>query len=219
MIPRFLLAVIALGILVHLPVVHAQSLRLQQAGTGESSASLRLGDTLTVEIIADLGTLEASGTSVFISIPDGPFQVIDVAPSRDGVQPFFPGPLFASAAEFANSLVSLQETPSLFTGRRLLDYSVSLGSRQERQRTGAGVIASFRLIGVEPVEKAQISIDDSPIRQTRLVLPGGPVERPYQILEGMFVNTRAIDLKDIPGRKADRVVGVPEVKAYIDARE
>lgn len=192
---RFLLVVLCLGI----PTLslHAQSLRLQQAGSGESNLSLPLGDTLTVEIVAELGSLEVSGTSIFVSIPDGPFQVIDTAPSRGGVQPFSPGPLFASASEFANLLVPPQETPPLFAGLRLLNYAVAQGAGQE-PRTGTGVVAIFRLIGVERVERVSVSIDDHPVRQTRLVLPDGVSERFFQSLEGMFVAVKAIDLKDIP---------------------
>ena len=176
----------------------AQSLRLQQAGTGETRVQARLGDTLSVEIAADLGDLSAAGTSVFISIPDGPFQVLDADPARPGVQPFVQRALFSGAAEFANLLVALQQTPAPFAGRRLLDYAAVAKPRVDRERTGTGPVAAFRLLCIREAEEAWIAIDDNPVRETRLMLTDGVTELPYQILEGMHVTVRAIDLKDIP---------------------
>lgn len=49
---------------------------------------------LSVEVLADLGDVAASGISLFITIPRADFVVVDQKPVDAGTQPFVAGPLF-----------------------------------------------------------------------------------------------------------------------------
>ena len=90
----------------------AQTLLLRQAGTNLDRVTARIGEEVTIEIVADLQSIEASGISIFMSIPDGPFQVKDNGfPGQVGIQPFLEGPLFSGAGVNANALL-LESNPS-----------------------------------------------------------------------------------------------------------
>ena len=176
----------------------AQTLRLRQAATGADQIQEKVGAVVAIEAIAELAGVPAAGLALFLSIPDGPFQVVDYRPAVAGTQPFQPGPLFAGGSELDNSLVSAAETPALFAGYRLLDYAVLLKPGPDRQQSGSGVVATFQLRCVRPVAGAQIRLDYHPLRETRLVLTDGVTERSLAALEGMKISVKGIELKDIP---------------------
>ena len=51
----------------------AQTMILRQKGNTSNRIQARLGDTIEIEAVADLQSVSASGYSLFITIPDGPF--------------------------------------------------------------------------------------------------------------------------------------------------
>ncbi len=57
--------------------VGAQTMLLRQAGTNLDRVTAQIGQTITIEVVADLQSVTASGVSFFLTIPDGPFQVVD----------------------------------------------------------------------------------------------------------------------------------------------
>jgi hypothetical protein len=174
----------------------AQTLRVQ-AANGETSISARLGEVVRVELFADLGSFSTSGIALFVRLPTESFQIVDIAPDADGIQPFLPGALFLGASEFANRVVPSEQTPDLTDGTRLLEYQLALSSSGNRARTGSGAVATFSLLCVRTVEEAVVRLHSSPVNQIRLLLADGS-ERP--VLNGgeLSIAVRAIKLKDIP---------------------
>jgi len=49
--------------------IRAQTLSVRDATTGAHSLAAAVGDTLSIEIAAELGALPASGFAVFVSVP------------------------------------------------------------------------------------------------------------------------------------------------------
>ena len=174
----------------------AQTLRVQ-AANGEQSISARLGEIIRVELFADLSSFSASGIALFVRLPTESFQIIDIDPDTDGIQPFVPGALFRGASEFANRVVPSEQTPDLTDGTRLLGYQLTLGSGGDRKRTGSGAVATFSLLCVRTVEEAVVRLYSSPINQSRLLLADSG-ERPLFNGGELSIAVRAIKLKDIP---------------------
>lgn len=88
---------IVLGLLLTVAAGDAQRAQLRAAGlTGEVLVSV--GDTLQVDIIADVGQLRASGLALNLLLPAG-LRVADPA-----ARPFVPD-WFVDGVEFANELV------------------------------------------------------------------------------------------------------------------
>ena len=174
----------------------AQTLRVQ-AANGETSISARLGEVVRVELFADLSSFSASGIALFVRLPTESFQIVDIAPDADGIQPFVPGALFRGASEFANRVVPSEQTPDLTDSTRLLEYQLTLSSGGDRERTGSGAVATFSLLCVRTVEEAVVRLYSSPVNQSRLLLTDGG-ERPVLNSGELSIAVRAIKLKDIP---------------------
>ncbi|MFH1566888.1 MAG: hypothetical protein ABIL09_02740 [Gemmatimonadota bacterium] len=191
----------------------AQTARLVEAGTGSARARARPGDVLTVEVRADLGSVAASGVSVFISFPEALFQVVDALPAAAGIQPFVPGDLFAGGVQLANLALPPEEVLEPFRGLRLLDYAVVLGGGADRSRTGSGAIAAFQLRCLAEAPEVSLHIDVNPVRNSVLVLPGHAEEQPFVAALPLVVTVKGIDLLDIPdvvllpGQIDDRQIG------------
>ena len=84
--------------------VSAQSLRLNIQGKNANRVTLRVGEVVTIEVFGDLRGVEAAGFSLFITVPDNAFQVVDQRPAtvdggQVGVQPFIQGPVFQGAGD------------------------------------------------------------------------------------------------------------------------
>jgi hypothetical protein len=125
--------------------VQAQTMRLVQAGTTANRVSIQVGQTVDIEVLADLQSAQAAGISFFLTIPNDIFEVVDNNDILPGVQPFTPGPLFAGAVPSQNILLpETDPAASLFPGRQL-EYASVLGIGSDRNRSGAGVVASFTL--------------------------------------------------------------------------
>ncbi len=182
----------------------AQSIQLRERNTNKRDVSVRVGDVVTVDVYADLSSYEASGVSVFITIPDSVFQVIDQRPAvgadegQPGVQPFTAGPLFAGAGEQVNDLIPETEAmASTFVGQQM-NYAVVVGGAGNRSRNGAGLIGSFQLACVLPVDFGQLNIDDNALLETRLVLTDGVTEQRFLTVQGMTISVSGLELFDVP---------------------
>ena len=58
-------------------VAAQNSIVLRQQGTNEDEVELKIGDEITIDIFADLGTVGASGISVFVTLPKAVFHIVD----------------------------------------------------------------------------------------------------------------------------------------------
>lgn len=173
------------------PESAAQTLSLHEAATNVDIIAAQVGDTITIEIIADLGKKSASGIAFFITIPEGPFQVVDQGfPGQVGIQPFLPGPLFEGATQRANNLLSETDNVATLLPGLQLEYAVVTGTEVNRSRTGAGVVATFSLWCINPVVISKIVIDDNPVRETRLVLPDGISEQRFRTIQGIEITVQ-----------------------------
>ena len=176
----------------------AQVLRLRQQHTHSTNVSVAVGDVVTVEVWADLQSVRAAGISFFMTIPEDAFQVIDQAPQAPGVQPYQAGSLFAGAGEWSNLILPPTDPVSRTLPGQQLEYSAVVGGGANRERTGTGVVATVQLVCVAPIENGRLSIDDSPIRQTRLVLSDGITERRFNTVHGMWINVSGVTLREMP---------------------
>ena len=200
---RKILLLIMLVIAGTLEPLAAQTLRLRQQGTTANKISAQLGETVTIEVYGELSGVEAAGFSLFISLPENVFQVVDQAPEgaaggRVGVQPFVQGPLFTGAGEQANYLVPETDPAGANFEGQQLEYAAVIGGAGNRIRTGNGVLVTFQLVCIRPIENGLISIDDNPIRETRLVLSDGNSERRFVTTQSMEISVTGLELRDIP---------------------
>lgn len=188
-------ALTALLLLAALPAA-AQSVRLVQSGTDGDHITARLGEVISVDAVVDLGSLRATGLSLFLSLPEGPFQVIDVSAAA-GTQPFAVGPLFEGAIVVANDAVPAADVPDVFTGLRLLDFAAVTRVGDNRERSGSGVVATFQLRCIAEVGGAQLSVDVNPVRPSLVTLADGS-EATFRGAAGVVVQVAGLDLLDIP---------------------
>jgi len=207
-------ALIALLLLLAWGEVHAQSAQLRVRGfTNTDRINAQIGQVLTLEIFADLQGVSASGFSVFVSVPDGAFQVVDVDLNGVGTQPFVAGPLFEGAGVQRNILYSDNESPYNVLAGQQLQYSAVYGGGQNRQRTGSGVIATFQVRCIRPILAGRLLVDDSPVLETFLTLADGVSIAKFTTLQGVEVSVSGLTLRDIPdvillpGRPDNRTIG------------
>ncbi|MBT5060428.1 MAG: hypothetical protein HOM68_28045 [Gemmatimonadetes bacterium] len=195
LLPAALILVFALA-----TVAQAQTLRLREVGTGQTRIVAQVGQTIEIEVLADLQGVSSAGSSFFISIPDREFfEVRDFGiPGVAGVQPFRQGPLFAGGVEVSNSVLPESDPVAAQLNGQQLDYGAVIGLGGDRERTGTGVIATFSLLCLKPIENGALDIDDNPIRETRLVLSDGVSEARYRTTQGMEITVTGIELRDIP---------------------
>jgi len=179
----------------------AQTIRLYQAGTTTNRITVQVGQQVDIEVFANLSGVEASGLAFYITVPDEAFQVIDQRPPPNGppgVQPFTLGPLFHGAGEQINALIPETEPAAASFPGQQLEYGIVVAGVGSRVRMGSGVVATFSLLCVKPVEYIQATIDDSPVRETRLVLADGISERRFRTVSGIEIHVIGIELRDIP---------------------
>jgi len=178
--------------------VQAQSMRLRALGFTGDRLNVRVGQTITLEVFADLQGVEASGFSLFVSLPDGPFQVVDTDTFRVGTQPFVAGPLFSGATVSRNILFSEAESPANVLPGLQMQYAAVIGAASNRRRTGTGIIATFTLRCVKPVLNGNILIDDNPVLETFLTLSDGVTVERFRTVQGIEITVTGISLRDIP---------------------
>ncbi len=153
--------------------VCAQTLSVRDATTGDLQLVAHVGDTLSLEIVADLGVLPASGIALFLTVPA---QGLSWLPGD--TRPFRPGALFAGGVEFANGHLASDQSWGIPDETSLLGYAIVTGpgTRAERSRSGTGVVATLKAVCTAPIEAGQISIFDNTAHQTRIVLADGRTE-------------------------------------------
>jgi hypothetical protein len=200
--PGLLGLFVLLAWLAWLDAAGAQTARLRQRGSTSGQLTVSVGDRIDIEVFADLQGVASAGVSLFISVPANAFQIVDQVPgelgSQVGVQPFVQGPLFSGATPGPNLLLPESDpAASSFPGQQL-EYSMVLGAGSNRTRTGSGVVATFTLLCIKPIENGDITIDDSPVRETRLVLSDGVSERRFRTVQGLSITITGIQLRDIP---------------------
>ena len=155
--------------------LNAQTLQLRERGTNTQNVSVQVGETITIEVFAELSGVEAAGMSVFVTVPTDAFQVVDQRPTttddagQPGIQPFVAGSLFAGAGEQANELIPESESiASSFEGQQL-EYGIVVGGGGNRVRTGSGVVATFQLVCVKPIDFGQIQVNDNAVLELSLI--------------------------------------------------
>lgn len=158
-------------------LAQSASVRLQPT---RMSGAIQVGDTLSFEVIADLGDLRASGVALQIRMPARGL-VVPGTHSGDP-RPFRAGALFAGAVEFANAYIPEVEALGLPDGEALLTYAVVLGpgSTEERSRSGIGTIAAFDLVCTAPLEAARLSLFSNQVHESQVVLADGRSSRPLR---------------------------------------
>jgi hypothetical protein len=187
----------------------ALTLRLQ-SGSSIEPIQAQVGDTVGVEVWANLDSLATSGIALFVSLPLGVFEVVDNGmQGQDEIQPFIHGALFAGAMVGSNALSSL---PDIVSGdRQGMEYAVVFGPEEPRSVTGSGVVASFEVVCREPFVRGEIEIEDNPIRETRIVLADGTTERRFISLKGLefSVEEASTAVKERPWGEVKAVVPHP----------
>ena len=122
---------LALLLVLCAPQTDAQTLRLSQLSNETTQASASVGDTLSLQIRAQLGSLSATGLTLFVRFSSTAFTAVDAdGDTANGLQPFEPGSLFAGAIEFDNATVSDDE---LLAGDRLAADQLRCRSRRGRK--------------------------------------------------------------------------------------
>ncbi len=138
-----------------------------------------MADTLSIQIRANLGSLSATGLTLFVRFSSTMFAAVDTdGDAANGLQPFQQGPLFAGAVEFDNAAVSGDELVDA-EDWQTISYAAVLGGDGSQASSGSGDVATFRLVCLEAAE-SDVSIYRSPIHETRLVLSDGRSERDFK---------------------------------------
>lgn len=161
--------------------LHAQTLHLSQLDNGSTAgAEASVDDTLSIQIRANLGSISATGLTLFVRFSSTMFAAVDTDGDTDnGLQPFEQGSLFAGAVEFDNATVSGDE---FFDAQdwQTISYAAVLGTGGRQASNGSGDVATFRLLCLKAAVESDVSIYRSPIHETRLVLSDGHTERDFK---------------------------------------
>ena len=178
----------------------AQTLRVRQAGTNSTRITAQVGQSVTLEVFADLQSQQAAGISFFITVPGSDFfQVQDFGlPGQAGTQPFEQGPLFPSSVTPVNLLLPETDAVAAIIEGQQLDYQAIIGAGANRRITGSGVVATFSILCLRPIENGRIDIDDNPIRETKLFLSDGINEQRFLTVQGLEITVTGLELRDIP---------------------
>lgn len=159
----------------------AQSLRLEMPGhpAGEP-IRLLVGEQLRIDLIADLQDVRAAGLATYVTLPEGVFDVQDQGlDGQSGTQPFRLGEMFAGAQIPTNRLLPDSDPVAAASPGQQLDLAVLFGLGVPSRPAGTGVVASLELTARQASSDVVIRIDDSPIRETKLVLADGVTERRF----------------------------------------
>jgi hypothetical protein len=160
----------------------AQDLRIvADSVLSGSRVEAHVGDRIDLQIVADLGAISTTGLSLHLSVPDSLFEVVDAKPAAPGVTPFTPGSLFSGFA-LRNTVLPESDPVAAATPGWQLDYAVVLAPGPGAPITGTGVVATFSLRCLAPTEGARIVFNDSPVRETRLLVAGSVEESRFRAL-------------------------------------
>jgi hypothetical protein len=172
------------------PAANAQSLRLVAEGheVGEP-LEVHVGDTISLQIIADFERLSTAGLAAYVTVPDGIFAVQDLGlPGQVGTQPFRTGPLFSGSVVATNVLLTEGGGTAAAVPGQQLDLAALFGLGSRGKATGVGVVATFEMLAVQPAQEAVIRIDDNPVRETRMVLADGRTERRFNTTSDLIIS-------------------------------
>jgi len=148
----------------------AQSLRLAAGDPAPAAVRMDVGDVVTVHVLADLQQVAAVGVAAYLTVPEGIFAVVDLGPpGRSDTQPFRYDGLFARAVAPTNRL--LAHTGQAAPGQQL-DLALLFGPGAGHVATGTGRVATFQLRALAPAQAAWVSIDQTPVRETRAARNG-----------------------------------------------
>jgi len=168
----------------------SQALRLVQHGTGSAVIEALVGDTLHLDLVADLGSMSVAGLSLYVRVPRDGFEIVDLATAaQTSVRPFLPGDLMLGAVEIRNAV--LQDEPGQPVDDCLLSFAALVGPSSDRTLSGVGTIAGIRLQCRSPVSSARISLHSNPIHESRIVLADGRSEIPLPPSPGVDVDVVA----------------------------
>lgn len=174
----------ALLLALSIPIwAHGQVLRLAQQTTDAVEVMAAPGDTVTIDVRADLGSQTASGFRFFVKVPRDDFVILDTS-NRTMVRnvaspPFAQGQLFRGAVEIRNELLSDTVPTTVDASWQMMEYAALLGPAAERGRSGSGIVATFRIVCPPMPATGTISIHQDPIHESRLVMANGLTEKPF----------------------------------------
>ena len=187
----------------------AQTLRLtvDAAAIGDR---VRTGDVIPVQLRADLQSVPAAGIAAYVTIPDGLFEVRDLGlPGQAGVQPFRLGDLFEGAQMPTNLLLPESDPVAAALPGRQLDLAVLSGPGAAPLPDGEGLVATFELVALSASEGARLHLDDTPVREAKLVRADGRTETRFRALAGLDLRLEANPVSAITpggwGRLKERV--------------
>ena len=86
-------------------LAHGQVLRLAQQQTGATKVMAAPGDTITVEVMADLGVQTASGLRFFVKVPRDDFIILETTGQQ--LKRTAPSPPFKQGRLFEGAVVEL----------------------------------------------------------------------------------------------------------------
>ncbi len=188
---KFSLCVVTLSVVTALATpISAQILRLGVEGHPRGEAlEARVGDIIGVQIIADFQSQRATGLAAYLSLPEDLFQVQDLGLSgQQGTQPFRKEPLFAGAHLQINRLLPESDDVAAAVPGQQLDLAALFGLDSVGETDGKGVVATFEVLVLGAADRAVLRIDDSPIRETKMVLSDGRSERHFQRTEDLEIS-------------------------------
>ena len=194
------------------PAADAQSLRLGAEGQAAgASLQVNVGDVVRLQIVADFESLHTAGLAAYVTVPEGAFAVQDLGlPGQAGTQPFRPGPLYSGSLLPTNALLAESGGIAASIPGQQLDLAALFGPGGRGQTTGSGVVATFEMLALSPVDGAMIHIDDNPIRETKMVLSDGRTERRFRSTEGLAITV--IDPLDSQAESLAESLGWARVK-------
>ena len=169
----------------------SQTLELRTARPRPAPITVGIGDTVQIDVWAQLDCLAVSGIDVHLSLPADAFEVVDNGSSGQiGVQPFRAGQLFSRAVVAHNAISDLPGVVE--DGRVHLRYAAVTPPGPSRGVKGHGSVASFAVIALRQVDHVQVRIEDTPILETRLVLPDRTTERRFASVEGIELSAEGV---------------------------
>jgi hypothetical protein len=140
-----------------------------------------------VLVVADLQTVAAAGLAPYLTVPEEAFEIVDADPAgRPGVQPFAPGSLFAGGLTTRNALLPQDDPMALALPGQQLEYAVLRGPAGGDTAAGRGEVARL-LLCCRVAGSVEITVEEDPVRETRLVLSDGRREQRFRAIRDLAV--------------------------------
>lgn len=129
------------------------SIYLREKGTNKVSVQVQPGDTVAIEVVVKVGTVESQGVAFFITFDDDYFSIVDQG-SDTLTRPFnFTGGCFGDGWSENNT----HGDPGNDIDKFQLDGSIVKGG--SGYVIGEGVVATFYLAATSSVESSLVNID------------------------------------------------------------